>query len=97
MNEGQELIAILCIFILGALGAVYSMLTSLSRRLSNIESSLGIETELSRANKIDPDVEDHIRRGKINQAIKLHWRRNAISARDAELIIRRHAAGLDAA
>lgn len=96
MNEGQELLMILSIFILVAIGALYSLLNSLSRRLSNIESSMGIETDLSRASKIDADVEDKIRSGHINQAIKMHWKRNAISGRDAELIIKRHAAGLDA-
>ncbi len=58
---------------------------------------MGIETDLSRATIIDADVEAQIRRGKINQAIKLHWQRNAISGRDAERIIKRYAAGLDTA
>ena|GEM_PF-5046772 len=60
-------------------------------RLREIEETLGIETELKRASKIEPDVEAKIREGKINQAIKLHRSRHDITGKEAEVIIKRHA------
>jgi len=61
-------------------------------RIKEIEETLGIETELKRAAKIEPDVEAKIRAGKINQAIRLHRSRHDITGKEAEVIIKRHAA-----
>jgi hypothetical protein len=55
---------------------------------------MGIESELERASNIGPDVEEKIRSGKINQAIKLHRSRYDISLGEAQLIIQRHAANM---
>jgi hypothetical protein len=78
-----------------ALIALYFMhvkLDNLLSRMKDIEDVLGVETELKRASNIGPDVEARIRAGKINQAIRLHRSRYAITGKEAEVIIKRHAA-----
>jgi hypothetical protein len=89
-----EYLTLLCIVTLGFCIAIYSALARLAKRTERIEAAMGIESELERASNIGPDVEEKIRSGKINQAIKLHRSRYDISLGEAQLIIQRHAANM---
>lgn len=89
-----EYVTALCIFILGVCLYTYLALLRLSKRLTSIETALGVETELQRAETIAPDVEARIRAGNINQAITLHRSRYDISLGEAQRIINRHAASM---
>ncbi|UUZ49882.1 hypothetical protein LP420_07000 [Massilia sp. B-10] len=94
METTIDYLALLCMFILGFCVANYAALTRLTKRLGQIETAMGIETELERAANIAPDVEEKIKAGKINQAIKLHRSRYDISLGEAQLIIKKHAANM---
>lgn len=84
-----ELIGLITLIMLYFL---YIKVDKMLSRMTEIEEALGIETELKRASKVQPDVEAKIRDGKINQAIKLHRSRYKITAKEAEVIVKRHAA-----
>ncbi|MES2018125.1 MAG: hypothetical protein V4484_16680 [Pseudomonadota bacterium] len=92
MDDTLEYVMLLGFAAVLMLYFVHVKMDNLSRRLKNIEDVLGVETDLKRALKIDPDVEARIKGGKINQAIKLHRSRHNITAKEAETIIKQHAA-----
>ena len=86
-----ELIGLIALIMLYFL---HNKVDKIGSRMTEIENALGIETELKRAAKVDADVEAKIKEGKINQAIKLHRARHQISGKEAEEIIKRHAASM---
>jgi hypothetical protein len=73
---------------------IHLAVTRLSKQIEGIAAALGVETELARASHIAADVEEKIKAGKINQAIKLHRSRHDISLGQAEQIIKKHAASM---
>jgi len=92
--DTNEYISMLCAVTLCACFYIYVEVTRVSKQMEEIATALGIETKLSRASRVDPDVEEKIKAGEISQAIKMHRSRHEISLGQAEQIIRKHAAGM---
>ena len=92
MEDTLEYLELAGFVVLIMLYFLHGKLDMLLSRMTEIEEALGIETKLKRASKVESDVEAKIREGKINQAIKLHRSRHQITGKEAEVIIKRHAA-----